>query len=278
MPWSSGPRCCRLAAIASATLSTLPPPMFDAAPTKPAMPHIEIVPPRLPIDKQYRADQRQTMKFLSNAQSTALPPARSFSKSRGAVLALKIIVTLACLWYLFDHIDVAELRRSLPEFQAPWAILTVSLLMLQIPLVALRWLEIVNVLKIHGERLTYLWISAGTAIGQFFGQILPAVAGDGVRVWFLTHFGSDWRDAAVSVVIDRCVGVGLLLVFAFAILLLPSHLDLFAGYRGEVVAALGAMLFAGVIVLVLGARFGPVIATWRSGKWIASFFTASYRA
>jgi hypothetical protein len=53
---------------------------------------------------------------------------------------------------------------------------------------------------------------------------------------------------------------------------------LFAGYRGEVVAALGAMLFAGVIVLVLGARFGSVIATWRSGKWIASLFTASYHA
>jgi len=42
------------------------------------------------------------------------------------------------------------------------------------------------------------------------------------------------------VVIDRCIGIGLLLAFAFAILLLPSNLDLFGGYRGDVLEALAA--------------------------------------
>ena len=208
---------------------------------------------------------------------TALPPAQSLSKGHGAILALKILVTLACFWYLFRHIDLAELRRTLPGFEVQWGVLAVLLLMLEIPLVALRWLEIVNVLKIRGDRVTFFWMSMATAIGQFFGQILPVVAGDGVRVWFLTRVGTDWRDAAASVVIDRCVGIGLLLAFAFTILLLPSNFDLFRGQWSEVVAALGVMLLVGVIGLVLGARLSPALAERRHAKWIATFFTGAYR-
>jgi uncharacterized membrane protein YbhN (UPF0104 family) len=207
----------------------------------------------------------------------ALPPVRSFSKGHGAIFAVKIGVTVLCFWYLFRHIDVTELRRSLPGFQIRWAILTVFLLMLQIPLVAFRWLEIVRVLNMRGDRLTYWPMCAASAIGQFFGQILPLVAGEGVRMWFFTHLGGKWRDAAMSVVIDRCVGVGLLLVFAFAILLVPSGLDLFGGYWNEVMVTLGAMLLVGVLGLVFGARFSTAFARWRYTKWVASFFNDSYR-
>jgi len=194
---------------------------------------------------------------------------------QGALLALKIAVTLACFWYLFRHIDIAALRRTLPGFEVRWAVLTVLLLMVQIPLVALRWLEIIKMLRIRGDRLTYPWLTAAAAMGQFFGQVLPAIAGDGVRVWFLTHFGTDWRAATISVAIDRCIGIGLLLAFAFAILLLPSSLDLFGGYRGDVLAVLGAMLLAGVIGLVLGTRLSAVFAERRYARWISSFFAGA---
>src|ERR1700733_2287478 len=63
MPSSSGPRCARLAAIAAAMASPLPPPILDA-PTKPAMPHIDVVPRPRPIAIAYRLDREQTMKFL----------------------------------------------------------------------------------------------------------------------------------------------------------------------------------------------------------------------
>src|ERR1700730_5971021 len=207
---------------------------------------------------------------------TALSPVRSFSKGQTAILALKILVTLACFWYLFRHIDVAVLRRTLPDFEAQWAVLSVLLLMSQTPLIALRWLEIVNVLKMRGDRLTFPWMTAVAAIGQFFGQILPIVAGDGVRVWFLNRFGSDWRDATISVVIDRCVGIGLLFAFAFAILLLPSALDLLGAYRNEILVTLGALLIGGMVSLILGARISPAFAQWRYAGWIASFFTGAY--
>ncbi len=212
------------------------------------------------------------------SRDAALPPVASFGKGQGVIVLLKLAGTLACFWYLFRHIDLAELRRTLPGLDVRWVVLAVSLLMLQIPLMALRWLEIVRVLKMPDRRLTYPWMVLAAAIGQFFGQILPVVAGDGVRVWLLARLENDWRDAATSVVIDRCIGVGLLLAFSFVILLLPTGIGLFGNERGEILAVLGLMLLAGCIGLVLGPRLGAVVAAWRHGGWIAGVLAGANRA
>jgi hypothetical protein len=227
--------------------------------------------------KLARIFPRQENKRSLLSRETVPPPIRGLSKSQTAILAAKLVITLACFWYLFQHIDIAELRRTLPGLEIPWAVLAVVLLAVQIPLVALRWLDIVQVLKMRSEGLTYLSMTVGVAIGQFFGQILPVVAGDGFRVWYLTRFKTDWRDATTSVVIDRCVGIGLLLLFAFAILFLPSSLGLFGNNRGEIIAALGAMLLVGVISLVAGERLSRAFAGHRHAAWIASFFTDARR-
>ena len=212
------------------------------------------------------------------SRDAALPPVASFGKGQGVIVLLKLAGTLACFWYLFRHIDVTELRRTLPGLDVRWVVLAVSLLMLQIPLMALRWLEIVRVLKMPDDRLTYPWMVLAAAIGQFFGQILPVVAGDGVRVWLLARLENDWRDAAMSVVIDRCIGVGLLLAFSFVILLLPTSIGLFGNERGEILAVLGIMLLAGCLGLVLGPRLGAVVAAWRHGGWIAAVLAGANRA
>ncbi len=212
------------------------------------------------------------------SREAALPPVASFGKGQGVVVLLKLAGTLACFWYLFRYIDLAELRRTLPGLDVRWVVLAVSLLMLQIPLMALRWLEIVRVLKMPDHRLTYPWMVLAAAIGQFFGQILPVVAGDGVRVWLLARFENDWRDAAMSVVIDRCIGVGLLLAFSFVILLLPTGIGLFGNERGEILIVLGVMLLAGCVALVLGPRLGAVVAAWRHGGWIAGVLVGANRA
>jgi hypothetical protein len=211
------------------------------------------------------------------SRETVPPPIRGPRKSQTAILAAKLVITLTCFWYLFQHIDIAELRRTLPDLQITWAVLAVLLLAVQIPLVALRWLDIVRVLEMRSEGLTYLSMTVAVAIGQFFGQILPVIAGDGFRVWYLTRFKIDWRDATTSVVIDRCVGIGLLLSLAFAILFLPSSLGLFGDNRGKIIAALGVMLIAGVVSLVVGEHLSRAFADRRHAAWIASFFSGARR-
>jgi hypothetical protein len=198
-----------------------------------------------------------------------------FSKNRAAMLLLKAVVTIACFWYVFVHIDLGELRRDFSQVHLQWVAVTLVLLVVQIPLVALRWMEIIRTLKIGATGLSYPYLCLGTAIGQFFGQVMLVAAGDGLRAWFLTRLGGGWRDALVSVALDRCVGVGLLLAFALAILLLPSSLDVFAGYRTEVIAILAVILLVCFIVLVLGGRLGAAFGRGGLAAWIGDFLSGA---
>jgi hypothetical protein len=211
-------------------------------------------------------------------REAAFPTIRNLSKSQIAVFALKIAVTVACFWYLLHHVDVAELRRTLPGLDARWTILAICLLIAQIPLVGLRWFQVAKTLGMRGEQLTCYWMSVAAAIGQFFGQILPVVAGDGVRVWFLSRFSHDWRNATISVVIDRCVGIGLLLTFTLIILLLPSSFGAFEQDRGRVAALLAGIIALGLIGLLGGAALSPALHNWRYGRWIERFFNGARAA
>jgi uncharacterized membrane protein YbhN (UPF0104 family) len=156
--------------------------------------------------------------------------------------------------------------------------LAVMLLVAQIPLVGLRWLQIIKVLTMRGRQLTLFWMTVAAAIAQFFGQILPVIAGDGVRVWFLGRFSNDWQDATISVVIDRCVGLGLLLAFTFGILLLPSSVGAFERDRDKALITLAVMLAVGVTCLAMSARFSPKLVAWRYGRWIERFFIGARAA
>jgi glycosyltransferase 2 family protein len=220
----------------------------------------------------------QTSKGPKLSREATFPSVRNLTKGQSAVLALKIAFTLVCFWYLFRHIDVEELRRTLPGLGVFWSMVAVLLLTLQVPLIGLRWLQIAKVLGICGNQLTIFWMSVAAAIGQFFGQILPLVAGDGVRVWFLVHFGNDWRNATMSVVIDRCVGIGLLLIYTVAILLLPSSFGVFGDGRGKIVVVLVIMIAVGMLCLLLGPRLGHALTGWRQGRWIERFFDSARTA
>ena len=142
----------------------------------------------------------------------------------------------------------------------------------------LRRFQVAKTLGMRGEQLTCYWTSVAAAIGQFFGQILPVVAGDGVRVWFLSRFSHDWRNATISVVIDRCVGIGLLLTFTLIILLLPSSFGAFEQDRGRVAALLASIIALGLIGLLGGAALSPALHNWRYGRWIERFFNGARAA
>src|SRR5262249_44563439 len=104
------------------------------------------------------------------------------------------------------------------------------------------------------------------------------VVGDGVRIWFLAHFGNDWRNATMSVMIDRCVGIGLLLTFTLAIVLLPSSFGAFGDQRGKIAAVLAIIIVIGLVCLLLCAALSPSLAHWRYGRWIGIFFTSARAA
>jgi glycosyltransferase 2 family protein len=194
-----------------------------------------------------------------------------------AVFAAKLAVTGACFWYVSRQIDLSKVWPAIPELDFRWTAFAVLVLMLEFPLVAMRWRNILAGLAALGDRMTRSAVIAVTAIGVFFGQLLPSVAGEGVRAWLLVRLGADWRTAVTSVVIDRGVGLGLLIALGFVILLLPSGFVALGGYRDAVLAGYGAMLVGGLLGLLLVPKIAPPLGRWRYSRWIASLIVDVHR-
>jgi uncharacterized membrane protein YbhN (UPF0104 family) len=194
------------------------------------------------------------------------PPRKT---AKAAIIAVKLLVTGVCFWYLSWQIDLSAVFSSIPLLELRWAVLASLMAMLQIPLVAMRWREILHVLAVIDRRMTNTSIIAITAIGSFFTQVLPSVMGDGIRAWLLVRRGCDWRSAVTSVVIDRGVGVGVLIALGFVILLLPSGLSALGGYRDLVLMVYGALLLAGALVLLFLPRLIPLLDRVAYLRWVA---------
>jgi hypothetical protein len=73
------------------------------------------------------------------------------------------------------------------------------------------------------------------------------------------------------VMVDRGVGVAVLVAFGFVILLLPSALTALLGYRDLIIFAFGAALSVGVLALLLTSRIAPLLQRWRYSYWIGTF-------
>jgi uncharacterized membrane protein YbhN (UPF0104 family) len=206
------------------------------------------------------------MRLSATNDREPTPPRRA---DKVAIIAVKLLVTGACFWYLSRQIDLSQVFSSIPLLELRWAALATFMAMLQIPLVAMRWRGILHGLAVIDRRITTTSVIAITAIGSFFAQVLPSVMGDGIRAWFLVRLGCGWRSAVTSVVIDRGVGVGLLIALGFVILLLPSSLSALGGYRDLVLMVYGALLLAGAFVLLFLPRFIPLLERVAYLRWLA---------
>jgi uncharacterized membrane protein YbhN (UPF0104 family) len=188
----------------------------------------------------------------------------------------KLIISGSFFWYALKQINVAELARTISFVDFRWAMLAVALLILQIPLAALRWHEILDALG-GDERITRTTVTIITAIGLFFGQVLPNVVGEGIRIWLLTRLGCDWRYSITSVVIDRAVGTGLLITVGVGALLLPSTRAMLGLGGDHVLIFFAAFLLTGIIGLVSIQQLSAAVAKGRYSSWIAQITTAARR-
>jgi glycosyltransferase 2 family protein len=204
-------------------------------------------------------------------------PSHRGGAKKTAIVAAKLLVTGACFWYVSRQIDWRQVLSAIPLLDFRWAGLAILVAMLEIPLLGLRWHNIVDALAARDGQMTRVDMIAATAVGVFFAQVLPSVAGEGVRAWLLVRLGSNWRTAVTSVVIDRGVGVGLLLVLGFVVLLLPSGLTALGGYRDVVLIVYGALILVGALGLLLVPKIASPLARWRYSRWFATLAADVHR-
>jgi len=194
-----------------------------------------------------------------------------------AILVAKLLVTAACFWYVSRQIDLNQVLSAIPLLDFRWAAFAILVATLEIPLSGLRWYNIVGSLAARDMRETRTAMIAATAVGVFFAQVLPSVAGDGVRTWLLVRLGSSWHNAVTSAVIDRGVGVGLMIAVGFVVLLLPSGLSALGGYRDVVLVVYGALILAGAFGLLVVPTIVLPLTRWRYSRWFATLATDVHR-
>ena len=210
----------------------------------------------------------------------AMRPASAFAHrgvGKVAIAALKIAITGGCFWYLSRQIDAASVAAGMAKMDLRWVGLATLLMMLEIPLVGLRWRAVVNAMSETGWRAPPGTMVLIAAIGSFFSQVLPSIAGEGIRSWLLARLGCGWRVGITSVLIDRAIGVGLLFVLTVAILLLPSGMAALGGFRDHVLALYGTCIVLAVLGLLVLPRIIPLLERYRYLRWASSLMASLRR-
>ena len=111
---------------------------------------------------------------------TAAIPASSVLAHKGGgkivMAALKIGITGACFWYLSRKIDTASVFSGLAIMDLRWVGLATLLLMLEMPLVAMRWRAVVNEITETGWRAPRVPMLIIVAIASSLHLLRPAPA------------------------------------------------------------------------------------------------------
>ncbi len=119
--------------------------------------------------------------------------------------ALKAGVTLGIIVFLFTRVDLAAMARHLASANLLLLLLAFALYMAAISLGAVKWQALVRAQELDiplGSLLSY------SLVGLFFGNLLPGnVGGDLVRAYGLVRASGRAEAAAISVLVDRLMGV-----------------------------------------------------------------------
>jgi glycosyltransferase 2 family protein len=170
--------------------------------------------------------------------------------------------------YLLTRVDVANVGAAVRA--ANYAYLAVALL-LYAGAVASGGLKWYIILRAQGIDIPFTALLAYTLEGVFFNNFLPAnVGGDVMRGYGLARHTDRAAEAAVSVVVDRVVG---LIAFMTAAFISAVVVVFFTGQRqlmGTVLASgLGMAALAGLFAAVLSRRVRALVEPLFKNRWLA---------
>lgn len=195
-------------------------------------------------------------------------PSDTGSKKKTLSLVARFLVAAVVLYFVFRGQDWAELRNTFASLNL-WVFLasTGIFLFCQI-IVSFRWWLLLRTQSVRID----LWSAIRlNFLGLFYNNFLPsAVGGDLIRAWYVTRHTNRRFEAALSVFVDRVIGLICIAIMAFVawwVLFGWTPLDLGQGYAvraGRLVAEkqhIGKWL--GLVLLILAVA-GLLITPLRS--------------
>jgi len=204
---------------------------------------------------------------------------RKTSPRKYVSILVRVAVALGALGLVFWSIEWGKLKAAFANMNG-WVFLGVlSVYMVSQVLLAVRWLILVRAQGIDLKIVTAVKLHF---IGLFYNNAMPSsIGGDFLRAWYVSKHTDKRVEAALSVFVDRAVGLlGILLMAVFSYFLLFRGLDLQGSVADEssdtssFLGVLGNVFLVGVgviaIVLVI-CLMSPVlrhlIKRFGAGAW-----------
>ena len=183
---------------------------------------------------------------------SAAPP-----RTRRLIFALaKLLVSGGLIGFLIYH--HAPNFNQLANVDVPFCLLTIMLFASQVVINAVRWRIILEHVSNRAPPLGQIFLVYYASV--FFTQILPSIGGDLVRVMYHRTLGSPIGLMIVSVLIERGLGLGALLILALAFIPLLDQLD-----PPRFTVLLVAAVAGGGLAVAYG---GCAILSWLRGRQV----------
>lgn len=188
---------------------------------------------------------------------------------------LKLGIAAALIIFLLRQIDVAELKNSLAGASVLLLLAGVALNVCTVMIAGVRWKLLIRALGIPVK-----WgdLTCIAFIGQFFAMFLPGPLGDdATRMVYIARATGDRAPLALSsVVVDRGIGLAVVLLLAFFVM--PWHYAVLVSNPQSAILAMGiigggALVAAGLTLFFLLPeawlhRVALRILRWfPKGKW-----------
>ena len=141
-----------------------------------------------------------------------------------AVLALKSAITVAVLAYCASRVDLRAAAETLATVPPSLALLSLIPFLLVPILGGLRWSIVLRGLGERGQTRALVVVFS---VGMVCAQVLPSLAGDGLRTMLATRRGYGWQASLHSVVLERIgMVLGLLVLMVATRPLLGANLPI----------------------------------------------------
>jgi len=203
---------------------------------------------------------------------------------------LKLIISLALIIFVFARVDLAAVAAQLAAASWPPMLAALIFYLLAIAVNAGKWHVL---LRAQGIQVPFGRLLEIQFVGFFFNNFLPAnVGGDLMRGYTLARYTDRLADAAVSVVVDRIMGLlaymSTAALAAFVVVSITGRSDLQAVEWVAVlsfavmIAGLGLLLsrrLRGLLSRLFGWRFlAPLAGLWQGISDALNAYRFRYRA
>jgi uncharacterized protein (TIRG00374 family) len=186
------------------------------------------------------------------------------------ITLVKIVISLGLIAYLFTRIDLVKVGDALKSANYLYLLPAALLYLAAMSNAGLKWYIL---LRAQGIRVPFRAVLSYTYVGFFFNNFLPAnVGGDVMRGYGLARYTEQGAEAAVSVVVDRIVGLMAFMSSAVAAALVTEFVMHRQNLKGiEVAAIMGLVVIAAGFAVILSRRVRALVERLFTWKLLAPF-------